>query len=152
MLLSARIEADIAAGITVIIDRYYYSGIVYSAAKLNPTLSLQWARKPDEGLPRPDICIFLDISPQEAAARGGFGGEKYEKKEMQDRVRTLFSQLRSSPDGAQFNIVDGGERLDQVSDMVLKIAQQTIRHVESTKTPLQHIVAWSQESEASFKP
>jgi dTMP kinase len=30
-----RIKAEIASGTTVVIDRYYYSGIVYSAAKDN---------------------------------------------------------------------------------------------------------------------
>ena len=29
-------------GVTVIIDRYSFSGAVYSAAKDNPDLSLQW--------------------------------------------------------------------------------------------------------------
>jgi dTMP kinase len=33
---------DIGSGVTVIIDRYSFSGAVYSAAKDNPDLSLQW--------------------------------------------------------------------------------------------------------------
>src|ERR1700761_1730726 len=81
------IEKDIKLGTTVVIDRYYYSGCVYSAAKNNPSLDLAWARQPEEGLPRPDLCVFLDISAEAAANRGGFGGEKYEIPEMQVRVR-----------------------------------------------------------------
>ncbi|KAJ4307375.1 Thymidylate kinase, partial [Neodidymelliopsis sp. IMI 364377] len=65
----------INANKTVIIDRYYYSGIVYSAAKQNPSLSLEWCRNPDVGLPRPDLCLFLDISAEAAAQRGGYGTE-----------------------------------------------------------------------------
>lgn len=71
-------------------DRYYHSGIVYSAAKQNPTLSLSWARAPDVGLPRPDLVLFLDLDEVQARARGGWGGEAYEKAEMQRRVRELF--------------------------------------------------------------
>jgi dTMP kinase len=80
----------LAAGTTVICDRYYYSGVVYSAAKQNPSLSLSWARAPEVGLPRPDLVLFLDLDEEKARARGGWGGEVYEKSEMQRRVRELF--------------------------------------------------------------
>lgn len=90
MQLSKTITALLNAGITVLCDRYYYSGIVYSAAKQNPTLSLAWARAPEVGLPRPDLVLFLDLDEEQARARGGWGGEAYEKAEMQKRVRELF--------------------------------------------------------------
>jgi dTMP kinase len=74
----------------VLCDRYYHSGIVYSAAKQNPSLSLPWARAPEVGLPRPDLVLFLDLEEQVAKARGGWGAELYERAEMQKRVRDLF--------------------------------------------------------------
>lgn len=116
---AAQIRADIADGITIIIDRYYYSGIVYSAAKDNPSLTLSWAREPEVGLPRPDVCIFLDISPEGAAKRGGFGLEKYENDKMQRRVRELFYRLADLPDGKDFRIVDAGKSLDEVEEEVM---------------------------------
>ncbi|EOA84288.1 uncharacterized protein SETTUDRAFT_42927 [Exserohilum turcica Et28A] len=109
------IQADLAAGTTVIIDRYYYSGCVYSAAKQNPSLSLEWCRKPDVGLPRPDLCLFLDISAEDAAKRGGFGTEKYEKKDMQDRVRALFETLMQKKEGEDFVRIDAGGSMDEVA-------------------------------------
>ncbi|KAG6057267.1 hypothetical protein E4U17_001496 [Claviceps sp. LM77 group G4] len=81
------------AGTTVICDRFYHSGIVYSAAKLNPSLSLSWARAPDRGLPRPDMVLFLDLDEETARQRGGWGGEVYERAELQKRVRELFWAL-----------------------------------------------------------
>ena len=84
------IAALLAAGTTVLCDRYYHSGIVYSAAKQNPALSLSWARAPEVGLPRPDLVLFLDLDEAQARSRGGWGGEAYEKVEMQRRVRELF--------------------------------------------------------------
>jgi dTMP kinase len=84
------IASLLAAGTTVLCDRYYHSGIVYSAAKRNPALSLAWARHPEVGLPRPDLVLFLDLDEEQARARGGWGGEVYEKGEMQRRVRDLF--------------------------------------------------------------
>ncbi|KAH6623920.1 thymidylate kinase-domain-containing protein [Chaetomium tenue] len=70
---------------TVLCDRYYHSGIVYSSAKQNPSLTLPWARGPEIGLPRPDLVLFLDLDEGQARARGGWGGEAYERAEMQRR-------------------------------------------------------------------
>ncbi|KAK3902991.1 thymidylate kinase-domain-containing protein [Staphylotrichum tortipilum] len=84
------ISSLLSAGVTVLCDRYYYSGVVYSSAKQNPSLSLSWARAPEVGLPRPDLVLFLDLDENQARARGGWGGEAYEKAEMQRRVRELF--------------------------------------------------------------
>ena len=137
------IEADVTAGMTVLIDRYYYSGIVYSAAKANPLLGLKWARKPDEGLPRPDVCIFLSISPIDAAKRGGFGEEKYEKHEMQARVRALFQELQDGPDGGDFCVVDGGGTYENVQAAVVQIAEEVITRVTARRVPLRKIEPWS---------
>lgn len=88
-------------------DRYYHSGIVYSAAKQNPSLPLSWARAPERGLPRPDLVLFLDLDEEQARARGGWGGEVYERAEMQRRVRELFWALSMGGKDA------GGEGLVQ---------------------------------------
>lgn len=143
----AKIEADLAAGTSVVIDRYYYSGVVYSAAKNNPSLSLEWARQPDEGLPRPDVCIFLNISAADAAQRGGFGEEKYEKKEMQDRVRELFGVLRQSAEKDDFVVVDGGQALDVVEGQVLEVALAAMRKVEQIQSPPRRVAPWTAKSQ-----
>ena len=86
----SKIKNELAAGNTIICDRFYHSGIVYSAAKQLPSLSLSWAKAPEVGLPRPDMVLFLDLDEEVARGRGGWGGEVYEKGEMQRRVRELF--------------------------------------------------------------
>jgi dTMP kinase len=90
---ATQINALLAAGTTIVCDRYYHSGIVYSAAKQNPSLPLSWARAPERGLPRPDAVLFLDLDEEAARSRGGWGGEVYERAEMQARVRELFWAL-----------------------------------------------------------
>lgn len=85
---------------SIICDRYYHSGIVYSAAKQNPALPLAWAKAPEVGLPRPDLVLFLDLDERVARERGGWGGEVYEKGEMQRRVRELFWGLSMGDLGA----------------------------------------------------
>lgn len=45
---------------------------------------------PDRGLPAPDLVLYLDIPLEVAEQRGGYGQERYEKREMQQQVRGLL--------------------------------------------------------------
>ena len=121
------IRNAIAEGTTVVIDRYYYSGIVYSAAKGNPSLSLEWSRYPEIGLPLPDLCVFLDISPEAAGRRGGFGNEKYETSAMQKRVRELFYELMGLVDGERMRVVDAGRSVDDVGKEIALMVEEAMR-------------------------
>ena len=137
-----KIKAAISSGTTVIIDRYYYSGIVYSAAKQNPSMSLEWCRQPDVGLPRPDMVVFLHISPEDAAKRGGFGTERYEKKEMQDRVRALFGEVRSRKEGDDFVVVDAGGSVEDVQAAIQEQVKRRIAEVDQEGKPLRTVGEW----------
>ncbi|KAJ5146436.1 uncharacterized protein N7515_001000 [Penicillium bovifimosum] len=130
------IEEDIASGTTVIVDRYSYSGVVYSAAKANPTLSLEWAWQPEIGLPRPDICLFLSISPEEAAKRGGFGAERYENETMQSRVRELFRTIFEKQQDV--SIIDAGKSIEEVAQGIQGAVSDCIARLDAT-TPLRKL-------------
>jgi Thymidylate kinase len=41
---------------------------------------------PDAGLAAPDVVLYMELPPEAAAARGGFGSERYEKERMQLEV------------------------------------------------------------------
>jgi dTMP kinase len=43
-------------GINIVCDRYAYSGVAFSAAKGIP---VDWCKRCDAGLPKPDIIIYL---------------------------------------------------------------------------------------------
>jgi dTMP kinase len=141
ILKRTSIEADIKAGTTVIIDRYYYSGCVYSAAKNNPNLDLAWCRHPEEGLPRPDMCLFLDISAEDAASRGGWGEERYEKKELQDRVRQLFADMRATDDGSDFVTINAGQSLEDVEGAIRHHAEACLSKANGSIS-LRRIQPW----------
>ncbi|KAF2626602.1 thymidylate kinase [Macroventuria anomochaeta] len=134
-----KILEAINSGTTVIIDRYYYSGIVYSAAKQNPSMTLEWCRHPDVGLPRPDIVVFLHISPEDAAKRGGYGTERYEQKAMQDRVRELFKEVRQSKEGGDFNVIDAGGSVEEVQESIYDLAKGLL---EDESGPLRTVGEW----------
>lgn len=78
-------------GITLVVDRYAFSGVAFSSAK---GLDLEWCRNPDIGLLTPDIVLFLDLTIDQAEKRGGFGQERYEKRELQIKVRDEFTKLQ----------------------------------------------------------
>jgi dTMP kinase len=97
VITSPAIEKLLNAGTAVICDRYAFSGIAFSASKVtadgDPLLSFEWCKSPDIGLPAPDLVLFLDITPEKAKERGGYGEERYEKEEMQMRVRKFFHRI-----------------------------------------------------------
>lgn len=118
----------LAAGRHVIIDRYAFSGVAFSAAK--DELSIEWCKGPDRELPKPDLVCFLDVSSDEAQKRGGFGDERYEKREFQSRVRGNYDKLM---DETWQKVDTDGKTLDEVYDEVFELIQKCI---ETQKKPL----------------
>jgi hypothetical protein len=120
--------------------------MIYSAAKQNPSLSLEWAKSPDVGLPRPDAVIFLNLSPEDAERRGEYGNEKYEKKEMQQRVRQLFLDLEyvRHDEAVDMRLVDAGKSVSEVADLVYAEALVTVNAVEGgeARGPLGVVRDW----------
>ncbi|KAM6326735.1 thymidylate kinase isoform 4-T4 [Podargus strigoides] len=78
-------------GITLVVDRYAFSGVAFTSAKEN--FCLDWCKQPDVGLPRPDLILFLQLSPEKAAERGNFGNERYENSSFQEKVLQSFYHL-----------------------------------------------------------
>jgi hypothetical protein len=140
------IKETIAKGYTIVCDRYYYSGMIYSAAKQNPELSLKWAKSPDIGLPRPDAVIFLNLDPEEAEKRGGYGTEKYERKEMQQRVRRLFLDMEyvRHDEAIDMIVIDAGQSVQQVADSIYSEAAITVDAAEGGRArgPLGVVRDW----------
>jgi len=140
------ITENTAKGYTIICDRYYYSGIVYSAAKQNPTLSLAWAHEPEVGLPRPDMVLFLDLDSEEAEKRGGYGDEKYEKKEMQNRVRELYLNIppMDTDESSDMHVINAGRSIDEVAKEIEEKVFTRVEEVEEGKLggELRIVRAW----------
>lgn len=80
-------------------------------------LSYSWCKSPDFGLPAPDLVLFLDLSPEVAATRGGYGTERYETSEVQLAVRKLFSRIGEEV-GEKWCVVDAGRGKDDVEKEV----------------------------------
>ncbi len=60
----------------LIMNRYYQSNLVYGVAN---NLSLTWLQRLDQGLPKADLVIVLDVSQKESFSRKKSNRDKFEK-------------------------------------------------------------------------
>lgn len=89
-------------------------------------LDYSWCRAPDIGLPAPDLTIFLHLSPEAAAERGGYGEERYETLTMQSQVRESFAKIEQEMKGKRWITIDAGRRVDDVAAACSKAALSAI--------------------------
>jgi dTMP kinase len=78
------------AGTTILVDRYAYSGVAYTASK---GYDWDWCLGPDKGLIAPDLVIYLSASSKVLETRSGYGQERYENQLFQNRVSETFEKL-----------------------------------------------------------
>ena len=94
------IDEQLENGFDVISDRYYYSSLAYQGSLTD----YEWVRRMNCDCPeirKPDLCIFLDMSPKAALARIGKRGEAkeiYEKEETLTLFRETFMKVFRSLD------------------------------------------------------
>jgi dTMP kinase len=90
-----QIEEWLAAGTTIVCDRYLASSIAYGEAHgLDP----QWLAEIQRFLPAPDLTILLDIAPDRAAARKAANRDRYERDlALLSRVRDSYRRQAQRP-------------------------------------------------------
>ena len=122
---NAQIEELLAQGKTVICDRYYYSTLAYQGKSTD----YAWVRSMNIDCPkirRPDVCIYLDLTPEESLARISRGRaevEIYENLEKLTEVRDSFfsviADLRAS--GEKIFTVNANRSVEDISDEIFDI-------------------------------
>ena len=89
------IEKLLADGVDVLCDRYYYSSMAYQGSETDP----EWVRNMNLMCPeirRPDICVFLDLTPEQSMERirkGRVTFDIYENLERLTQVRNRFYRV-----------------------------------------------------------
>lgn len=120
------IKKDLMNGIHVITDRYAYSGVAYSSAK---GLDLDWCKKSDQGLLKPDLVFYLDSSIGDFGTRSNFGEERYERIDFQVKVSEQFQLLRDS----SWKIIDASNDIQQVHEEIVRVLSLSMTvHQKST--------------------
>ncbi len=106
----------LADGYTVITDRYYLSSYAYQS----PHMDLNWviqANSLSAGLLRPDLNIYIDISPELSIerlnkSRGSI--ELYETLDNLENVRNKYFEVMELLKSEEKVLVTGGDRLPEV--------------------------------------
>uniref|UniRef100_A0A8V1A2Y9 dTMP kinase n=1 Tax=Gallus gallus TaxID=9031 RepID=A0A8V1A2Y9_CHICK len=114
-------------GITLVVDRYAFSGVAFTSAKEN--FCLEWCKQTDAGLPKPDLILFLQLSPEEAAARGNFGGERYENGAFQEKVLQSFRHLMKEKT-LNWKTMDASKSIEDLHREIKTVAEKTMQEVK----------------------
>lgn len=81
---------------------------------------------PDTGLPLPDITVYLTLRPEVAAQRGAYGDERYEKLEVQAKVREQFGLVAAEVQkrhGEVWAEVSAEGTVEEVGEEIWKVVQ-----------------------------
>lgn len=108
---------------TIIVDRYSYSGIAYSATKKG--MDIDWCKLPETGLPSPDLVIYLKLDSEIASQRGGFGAERYEDLKIQDKIHRNYCSLQDK----NWKFVDANTSVEELQKNLLTLCVNKIAEV-----------------------
>ncbi len=117
------IEKMLADGVDVICDRYYYSSLAYQGSEIN----FDWVRDMNLNCPeirRPDLCIFLDLTPEQSMERinnGRVTHEIYESVERLSRVRSQFFHVFDSLPSDRIAIVNAARAIPNIHSEILSL-------------------------------
>ena len=119
------IEAILNEGKDIICDRYYYSTLAYQGQ----STSYEWVKAMNLSCPeirKPDICIYLDLTPAQSLERiskGRDSVEIYENEETLSKVRNAFYKVFDDlGDSENIAVIDAYRDIDGIfSDICSKI-------------------------------
>jgi dTMP kinase len=115
--LQREIEPNLAAGISVISDRYLMSSLAYQAEEADRDWVAQLAR----GVPQPDLTVLLDLPIEEAAKRRAAAGrpvERYDADSYLAKVAGNYRTLAKLDPTAV--VLDGGVSKDEVTSSLCR--------------------------------
>ncbi|MGY5140111.1 MAG: dTMP kinase [Candidatus Nitrosopumilus sp. Bin_571-38] len=108
----------------LIMNRYYHSNLVYGLAN---GLKQKWLESLDEGLPKADLVILLDVTQKESFSRtprNKIGGkvmkrDKFEKnKEFSTKISNLYRTVAKKK---HWKIINATKSKIEVHEEILKI-------------------------------
>uniref|UniRef100_A0A2A4JCZ2 Thymidylate kinase n=1 Tax=Heliothis virescens TaxID=7102 RepID=A0A2A4JCZ2_HELVI len=113
---------NLEAGTTIVVDRYCYSGVAFSAAK---GLNFNWCKASDSGLPKPDKVFFFTMPFDSIEQRNGFGNERYEILNFQKKVWETYQKLQED----NWEVLDANRSIESIQEDLLQKSLNTINEV-----------------------
>ncbi len=122
------IKKMLESGVTVICDRYYYSSFAYQGSLTD----LGWVMRSNLDCPdvlKPDLCIFLDVSPDECDGRiqkGRASREIYESIEAIKRTRAQYMEVFNMLPDHNIKIINAQRHPDEIAKDVLEAVLEVL--------------------------
>ena len=105
----------------LIMNRYYHSNLVYGIAN---GLKEKWLQKLEEGLPRADLVIVLDISQTKSFLRKKSKRDKFEKnKDFSKKISQIYRRLAKKH---KLKLIDASGTKQETHKEILKIVCKKI--------------------------
>lgn len=118
------IEKMLADGVDVICDRYYYSTLAYQGSEIRGDWALEMNLHCPE-IRRPDVCLFLDLTPEqsmERIAKGRVTQEIYETREKLEQVRQKFYHVFDRLDEEEHIVIlDASRSIEDIAEEIFLI-------------------------------
>ena len=100
----------------LVMNRYYQSNLVYGLAN---GLKSEWLESLDEGLPKADLVILLDVSQKESFSRKKSKRDQFEKnKQFSQKISKSYNIIAKKK---HWKIVDASGSRQEVHQKILKI-------------------------------
>lgn len=105
----------------LIMNRYYQSNLVYGVVN---QLSLKWLQNLDDGLPKADLVIVLDVSQKESFSRKKSKRDKFEKdQKFLEQISKTYRKLAKKLD---WKLVNASRPKEDVHQSIIKILSKKI--------------------------
>jgi dTMP kinase len=120
--LQREVEPQLAAGVTVVSDRWYHSSLAYQGTGADR----DWIATLNARARRPDLTIFLEVRPAVAARRRVDAGrvqELFEDLRMQEEVAAGYQATIAEllAQGERIEVIDGEAAPDAVFGAIVKL-------------------------------
>ena len=110
------IKKSVTKNSILIMNRYYHSNLVYGIAN---GLKEKWLQSIEDGLPKADLVIVLDVSQSESFSRKKSKRDKFEKnKEFSKKISQIYRRLAKKH---RWKLIDASGTKQETHKEILKI-------------------------------
>lgn len=99
--------------------------MAFSAAK---GLDFDWCKTPEKGLLKPDLVVYLTLTAEAMARRGGFGVERYETSEMQKNVKKMYERMIENE---LWEVIDADKSEEKLTEELEELLIRKINQTEN---------------------
>jgi len=114
---------SLSKSIIVVTDRYYFSSIAYQGALGAP---INWIREINKFAPKPDLSIYIDITPEEAIRRKKRQGDVkklFENIKYLSKVREIYLDMVNN---GELTLINGMKPLEEVVNDALALVRKLL--------------------------